>query len=138
MYGYYTDDALVLSDAQALPNATSADSTNIVKLNPNTNGRIEIAIYANTDITVATGEAFSIELEAGATSTAASATSPIDDGHVYLVHKTSADDAMTFSEGDLITRYIVPESVEDYVQLVYATDGDLSTMKVDAFARVLM
>lgn len=135
MQGYYVDTDLILAEGGALPNATTGLST-AVKLNPNTNGRMEIAIYANTDITVPTGSAFSIELLAGSTSSGCSA--PIEDAHVYLVHKTSADDELAFSEGDLISRYIVPENLGDYVQLGYSTDANLSTMKVDAFARVLI
>ena len=137
MYGYTEDADLVLSDAQALPSATAADSTNMIKTGGNTNGRMEIVVVATTALAVATGKAFNIELQTFTADTAASAASPYDDGHVYLIHKTSADAGIAVSAGDVICRYIVTEDEDAYVQLVFTTDEDLSAQTVTAFARVL-
>jgi len=134
MYGYYVDEDLILEDGSALPDETTGTST-AVKLNPNTNGRVQIDIYANTDIAIATGSAFFAELLAGAT--AATCVAPITNGHTYIVHKTSADDAIAFDSGDLIASYIVPANLANYVQLGYSTDEDLSAQKIDVFARYL-
>ncbi len=144
-----------LSDAQALPNATSADSTNMAYVGTPTNGNLWINVYANTDITIATGQAFNIELESYSADTAASAIPPYSkdnyagnvtagdataesDAHCYLLHKTSADGELAFSAGDLIAQIAVPEDLlnalgHEYVQLKYTTDADESSEKVDAF-----
>ena len=147
----------VLSDAQTLPNAGSVDSTNMVNIVGATKGNLWINVYANTDITIATAQAFNIELEGYTSDTAASATPPFSkdnegmatskngggtaesDAHMYLLHKTSADGELAFSAGDLIAQCAVPEDLlralsYDYVQLKYTTDADEQTEKVDAIA----
>ena len=129
----------ILSDGQALPNATSVDSTNMVNVGGKTNGRIWIDVYANTAISIATGQAFNIELEGYSSDTAASAVSPIDDAHIYILHKTSADGQLDFAAGALIAQIAIPEDLFDaksweYVQLKYTTDADESSEKVDAIA----
>jgi len=147
-----------LSDAQALPDATTDDSTEMVYVGNRTNGQLWINVYANTDITIATGQAFNIELEAYSSDTAASATAFFSSGnahgecangdgtdeadaHYYLLHKTSADGELAFSAGDLITQCAIPEDLlnavgYDWVQLKYTTDADESSEKVDAFVWV--
>jgi len=147
----------VLSDAQTLPSATSVDSTNMVEVGLATKGNLWINVYANTDITIATGQAFNIELEGYTADTAASATPPFSvdnggmatsvngggtaesDAHFYLLHKTSADGELAFSAGDLITQIAVPEDLfralsYDFAQLKYTTDVNESSEKVDAIA----
>lgn len=138
------------SDGQALPNATVADSTNMVNIGGQSNGALMVSVYANTAISIATGQAFYIELQAYSSDTAASATSPFstsnsgltgtleDNAHMYLLHKTSADDQLDFAAGDLICQIGVPSEwlnklSYDYIQLVYTTDADESSEKVDAF-----
>jgi len=146
----------ILSDAQTLPNATAVDSTNMVDITGPTKGNMWINVYANTAITIATGQAFNIELEGFTADTAASATPPFSkdnselfssvdgggtaesDAHFYLIHKTSADGELAFSAGDLVTQVCIPEDLfralsYDFVQLKYTTDADESSEKVDAF-----
>lgn len=156
MAAYYGKTILgSLSDAQALPNATAADSTNMVYVGKQTNGAVWVAVYANTAITIATDKAFSIELQSYSADTAASAISPFSkdndggnvvasgatsepDAHLYLLHKTSADGELAFSAGDLICEIGISGRMLDaighnYVQLVYTTDANESSEKVDAF-----
>jgi len=138
MNGYLTDADLILSDGQALPNNTAADSTNMVKVGGPTGGKTSILVYAATDIDVLTGKVASIELQAFTSDTAASAVSPITAAHVYGLHKTAADAAIDLAAGDLVTEIAIPdrllnENSYTWVQLVYATDDDLSAMKVNAF-----
>jgi len=145
----------ILSDAQTLPNATSVDSTNMVDITGPTKGNMWINVYANTAITIATGQAFNIELEGFTADTAASATPPFSvdnngmktsvdtgtaesDAHFYLLHKTSADGELGFSAGDLVTQVAIPEDLfraleYDFVQLKYTTDASEVSEKVDAF-----
>ena len=146
-----------LSDAQALPSGTSGDSTNMVNIVGQTGGHLWIDVYANTAITIATGQAFNIELEGYTSDTAASATPPFSktnssgrqgasgtaesDAHYYILHKTSADGELAFDQYDLITQCAIPEDLfrllsYDYVQLKYTTDANESSEKVDAFVYV--
>lgn len=146
-----------LSDAQTLPDSTSEDSTNMVYIGGPTAGQLWINVYANTAITIATAQAFNIELEGYSSDTAASATPPFtktnsggipqasgtaeNDAHYYLLHKTSADGELAFDAGDLITQCAIPEDLMrlksyDYVQLKYTTDANESSEKVDAFVWV--
>ena len=146
-----------LSDAQSLPNAGGADSTNMVGIAGATGGQQWISVYANTAISIATGQAFSIELQGFTSDTAASATSPFstsngsgrnhatgtleDNAHYYLLHKTSADAQLDFAKGDLVAQCAIPEDMfrllgYDFVQLRYLTDADESSEKVDALVWV--
>lgn len=142
-----------LSDAQTLPNATSADSTNMVYIGGHTNGGVAIYVYANNAVEIATGQAFNIELEFYTSDTAASAVAPFSydnsgtqtavPGHYYIYHKTSDDDAAAWAAGELITMCVIPEELialmnYDYVQLKYTTDADESADKVDAFVSPLV
>jgi len=143
-----------LSDAQTLPNATSVDSTNMVFVGFQTNGGLWIDVYAETAVTIATGQAFNIELEGYTSDTASSATPPFStsnaggiqgasgtaesDAHYYILHKTSADGELAFAAGDLITQCAIPEDLfrllsYDYVQLKYTTDANESSETVVAF-----
>jgi len=143
-----------LSDNQALPSATTADSTNMVYVGGSTNGALMLSIFANTAISIATGQAFSIELQAYSSDTAASADSFYSEvnlgginqttgtvnpeAHIYLLHKTSADAQLDFSAGDLIYECALPDNMlrlvsYDYVQLLYTTDANESSETVDAF-----
>ena len=141
MYGYNIDQEMILSDGIALPNATSGDSTNMVNIGGQTGQKLVISVYAKTGVTVATGKAMFIEIQAFTTDTAASAVSPIANAHVYAIHKTTADAELAIAAGALICEYAIPEqmfanSSYDWVQLLITTDEDLSAMTYDAFVRV--
>ena len=156
MSAYYGKQIIgSLSDAQTLPDSTSADSTNMVYVGKNTNGALWVNVYANTNISIATGQAINIELETFSADTAASAIAPFStanyggdvaygaataetNAHAYLLHKTDADGQLDFVAGDLICEFGIPSSMLDalghtYVQLKYTTDADESSEKVDAF-----
>ena len=142
MNGHNIDQELILSEDQALPNNTSADSTNMVKVGGKTGQKLSILVYATTDIDVLSAKVASIELQAFTADTAASAVSPIANAHVYGLHKTADDGAIDLASGDLVCEIPIPETLfaeNDYtwVQLVYSTDDNLSTMKVNAFVSVI-
>jgi hypothetical protein len=133
-----------LSDAQVIGySGAKADSTNMVEIGGATGGQLWINVYAQTAISIATGEYFYIELESWSADLAASAIPPFStsnsqginqatgtaesDAHYYLLHKTSADGALVFAAGDLITQCAIPEDMlrllsHDFVQLTYITD----------------
>ena len=50
-----------LSDDQKLPNAGTVDSTNMVNIAGQTNGKLWIDVYAGTDISIAANQSFSID-----------------------------------------------------------------------------
>ena len=152
---YYGKQVLAeLSDAQTLPSSTTVDSTKMALIGASTDGGLVISVYAHTDISIATGQAFSIEVETYNADTAASARPPFTfstsspatyvfqaNCHYYILHKTSADGALTFQAGDLITQYILgPDQLwtDTYIQLKYTTDADESTESVDAFVHALI
>lgn len=123
----------ILTDNTALPNATSAYTSDF-ELTGKTGNRLRVVFYANTDITVATDKAFSIELLAGTSENPT--TTPIDDAHVYLINKTSADGEMTFSDGDLIASYVIDEALlgtNNHIRFKITTDADLSSYNYSAF-----
>jgi len=133
-----------LSDAQALPNATTEDSTNMVDIKGKTGGKLMLAVYANNAVEIATGQTFSIELEGYTSDTSASATAPfssegaLEPAHYYLLHKTSTDGALAWLPGELITEISIPENLlalmeYDFIQLKFTTNADESADLVDAF-----
>jgi hypothetical protein len=129
----------------------------MVYIGGQTGGKLWIDVYANGTVAIATAQAFYIELQGYSSDTAASATAPFSNAnqggiegasgtahsvaHMYLLHKTSADDAIAFSAGDLMAQIAIPEDMfrllgYDYVQLRYETDANESSEKVDAFVYV--
>lgn len=143
-----------LSDNQTLPNAGTVDSTNMVNIAGQTNGKLWIDVYAGTDISIADDKKFYIELEGYSSDDNDSATPPFStansggmqgasgvlesDAHYYLLHKTADDGALAFSKGSLITQCAIPEDLfrllkYDFVQLKYTTDADESSETVTAF-----
>lgn len=145
-YGYQIDDSLVLCDGMTLPNAGSKDS-DAIRWVGDQSGVAEIRVYARTDIAIAAGAKFVIELECYSDDTAASAAPPftnssgwVDDAHFHLLYKDSSDDALSFAAGDLITAMAIPQGLlrnRDWVQLRFTTDADESAESVDAFVRVI-
>jgi len=144
-----------LSDNQTLPNADTVDSTNMVNIAGQTNGKLWIDVYAGTDISIAANQSFSIELEGYTSDDNDSATPPFStannggmqgtsgtpesDAHYYLLHKAATTDGvLAFSKGSLITQCAIPEDLfrllkYDFVQLKYTTDADESSETVTAF-----
>ena len=135
-HGHLVDANMVLCDAQALPDTTSGDSTNMVDVGVGAGNTAWLYVYANNDVEIASDQAFAMELQCFTADTAASAVSPIDDGHVELLTKTAADGEMAFAAGDLIGCWgLSPEMLgtSRWVQLLFTTDADESDDDVDAF-----
>lgn len=143
-----------LSDNQALPNAGDGDSANMVDVSPYAENELMISIYANTDIDIAGGQVFYIELEGYSADTSTSADSfytkdnnqgdlrgtgtLMQEGHMYLFHKSATDGAVDFNAGDLIYEGAVPSKMlklagYTHIQLKYTTDADESDETIDAF-----
>lgn len=127
---YVVDQNLILSSAQALPNNTAADSTNVVDYGGNSGGLAKIVVKANTDVDIANGKALTITASYGSTST------PTDTLDKVLFTKTAAADGFSYAAGDTIVEEIIPDSLPDnyrFLKLTYTTTADESTEKVDAY-----
>lgn len=127
---YVVDQKLILSSAQALPNNTSADSTNVVDYGGNSGGLAKIVVKANTNISIANGKALTITASYGSTST------PTDTLDKVLFTKTAGADGFSYVAGDTIVEEIIPDSLPDnyrFLKLTYTTTANESTEKVDAY-----
>jgi hypothetical protein len=127
---YVVDQNLILSSAQALPNATAADSTNVVDYGGNSGGLAKIVVKANTDIDIANGKALTITASYGSTST------PTDTLDKVLFTKTAAAAGFSYAAGDTIVEEIIPDSLPDnyrFLKLTYTTTANESSEKVDAY-----
>ncbi len=127
---YVVDQNLILSSAQALPNATAADSTNVVDYGGNSGGLAKIVVKANTNIAVANTYALTIVASYGSTST------PTDTLDKVLFTKTAGADGFVYAAGDTIVEEIIPDSLPDnyrFLKLTYTTTANESSEKVDAY-----
>lgn len=127
---YVVDQNLILSSAQALPNNTDADSTNVVDYGGNSGGLAKIVVKANTGITIANGKKLTITASYGSTST------PTDTLDKVLFTKTAGTAGFSYAAGDTIVEEIIPDSLPDnyrFLKLTYTTTADESTEKVDAY-----
>jgi len=145
----------VLADDLAFPSATGANCTSMAYIGGNTDGKLMLSIYAGTNgLTVATGQAFSIELKGFTADTIGSADSfyskdneggrqsgtgtILAEAHNYLIHKTSADAALAFTAGDLMWEQAVPDNMlrlisYDWIMIAIDTDEVLTGFNYDAF-----
>jgi hypothetical protein len=127
---YVVDQKLILSSAQALPNNTAADSTNVVDFGGNSGGLAKIVVKANTAIAVANTYALTIVASYGSTST------PTDTLDKVLFTKTAGADGFSYAAGDTIVEEIIPDSLPDnyrFLKLTYTTTASEVTEKVDAY-----
>ena len=127
---YVVDQKLILSSAQALPNNTAADSTNVVDFGGNSGGLAKIVVKANTNIAVANTYKLTIVASYGSTST------PTDTLDKVIFTKTAAAAGFSYAAGDTIVEEIIPDSLPDnyrFLKLTYTTTANESNEKVDAY-----
>ena len=127
---YVVDENLILSKAQALPNAGNVDSTNVVKYGGNSLGYAKIVVKAHNAISIADTKALTIVAKYGSTNT------PTDTLNKVLYTATAGSSGISFAAGDTICEEIIPDSLPDnykYVKLTYTTTANESTETVDAF-----
>ena len=127
---YVVDQKLILSSAQALPNNTSADSTNVVDYGGNSGGLAKIVVKANNNIADANTNKMTIVASYGSTST------PTDTLDKVIFTKTAGAAGFSYAAGDTIVEEIIPDSLPDnyrFLKLTYTTTGNESTEKVDAY-----
>ena len=129
--GYAIDQWL--SSDQALPNATSGDSTNTVTLNNTKGNDLRVVVCAgSTTVELANSATLEIQPVVGAT----------DEPDVVLpsiLIKEGSQTTASWASGTPITEFIVPASLigaNRYLKLTYITSADESADKVDAFITV--
>lgn len=128
---YHGYNPINAAEEQALPNATTGYTTAFQYGGKSAHKQI-LKVFANTDIAIATGQAISIELVTGSTSTPTGSVN--SNSHLYLLHKTSADDAIAADAGDLLCEIGLPEDMmtkDYYYRLKIVTDANESTEKID-------
>ena len=121
------------SDAADLPGSATTEYSTAINI-ADLGGQAEIAVYANSAITIATGNLFNIEIEKSADGTTYVALFD-DDSHVYLTHKTTADDELAILANAVIGRVgIAKDTMDgyDYIRLAYTVGADQSAGAVDA------
>lgn len=135
--GKLIDQNLIFSEAQTLPNNTSANSTNTLAIPAVKSGSLQVNVVAATAISIEsdTGKALTIKIEYGTTST------PSTSIYDVLYTRTASGSDITFAAGDIICQYTIPTekaAAYDYCELVYTTTGDESSEKVDAFIAIIV
>lgn len=113
-----------------LPDATSSYSDDF-RFYGNTNGRERVLVIAQNAVEIATGQAFNVEFCFGST---ANPTTGLTNAHLYLVHKTSADDEYSKAAGAVLIDFALPEELldaGDYWRLKFTTDATETADIVD-------
>jgi len=147
--GKLIDENFILSDAQALPNATTGYTTNAIDLGivsnipsatypsaAGSNGSLLITVVAHTEVEVAGGASLTITPCFGTTST------PTTQYGNRFVCTQGTDTPATWAVGTIITQFIVPQDTlaagTRYLRLLYTTSADESLDTVDAFVSILV
>ena len=133
--GKLVDQNLIFSQAQTLPNNTSANSTNVVYFAGCRNGKLQVNVVAATDITIANTKVLTVNIEYGTTTTPATKLKDV------LYTETAGVPTITYAAGDTICQYTIPAdkaAAYDYCELVYTTTDDESSEKVDAFIAITL
>ena len=115
----------------ALPNGATGYSEDMTYVGA-TNGKQRLLMIAQNAVEVASGDAISIEFVYGAT--ADPTTNKKTANHIYLVHKTSADDELAYAAGAVMIDMDLPEALMaagDHFRLKIITDADESDDDVD-------
>ncbi len=135
-HGFLTDESLIIADEYDV--STAGSLPNMINVGGNTNGKVNIKVFASTDFAVASSSSYNIELECFTADTEGSATSPITNGHVYLLHKTTADGAIAVDEGNLITEFVIPPDLLGANNWINIKTLGSATGKIDVFASILI
>ena len=121
----------VLSADQALPNATSGDSTNTISLNNTKSDGVHVVICAGST-TVELASAATLEIRPCVGLTAAACTTVLPS----ILIKESVQSDATWLSGEVIAQFVIPSSLigaNRFLKLAYITSADESADKVDAF-----
>jgi len=127
-YGFAVDQTL--SADQALPNATSGDSTNTITLNNTKGDDVHVVICAgSTTVELAGGATLEIRPTVGTTTSPATVLPSI-------LLKESVQSDVSWASGEMICQFVIPAALigaNRYLKLTYVTSADESADKVAAF-----
>jgi len=113
-------------DGEALPNATTKTSSEFEV--GKDQGKVSVAVRANTAISIADGESLTLTLQK------ASASGGTFADEVQFYDATGDGAVIAFAAGDIIAE-IIPGSTDIYKKIVVETSADESSEDIDAFLR---
>ena len=129
-YGFAIDQ--ILSEDQALPNNTSGDSTNTIKLDAVADDGLHIVVCAaSTTVELASGASLEIRPKIGATDGAVTTVLP------SILIKQGGQSDVSWAPGEMICQFNIPAKLigsARYLKLTYVTSADESADKVEAFS----
>ena len=129
-YGFAIDQ--ILSEDQALPNATTGDSTNTIKLDAVADDGLHIVVCAaSTTVELASGATLEIRPTIGVTDGAVTTVLP------SILIKESVQSDVSWAPGEMICQFNIPAKLigsARYLKLTYVTSADESDDKVEAFS----
>ena len=129
-YGFAIDQ--ILSENQALPNATSGDSTNTIKLDAVADDGLHIVVCAaSTTVELASSATLEIRPTVGATEGTVTTVLP------SILIKEGVQSDVSWAPGEMICQFNIPAKLigsARYLKLTYVTSADESADKVEAFS----
>ena len=129
-YGFAIDQ--ILSENQALPNASSVDSTNTIKLDAVADDGLHIVVCAaSTTVELASGATLEIRPTIGATEGTVTTVLP------SILIKEGVQSDVSWLPGEMICQFNIPAKLigsARYLKLTYVTSANESDDKVEAFS----
>ena len=129
-YGFAIDQ--ILSEDQALPNATSGNSTNTIKLDAVADDGLHIVVCAaSTTVELASGATLEIRPTIGVTDGAVTTVLP------SILIKEGVQSDVSWLPGEMICQFNIPAKLigsARYLKLTYVTTANESADKVEAFS----
>ena len=129
-YGFAIDQ--ILSENQALPNATSGDSANTIKLDAVADDGLHIVVCAASTIVQLTSSAtLEIRPTVGLTANAVTTVLP------SILIKEDVQSDVIWHPGEMICQFNIPAKLigsARYLKLTYVTSANESADKVEAFS----
>jgi hypothetical protein len=129
-YGFAIDQ--ILSEDQALPNTTSGDSANTIKLDAVADDGLHIVVCAaSTTVELASGASLEIRPTVGLTANAVTTVLP------SILIKQGVQSDASWLPGEMICQFNIPAKLigsARYLKLTYVTSANESADKVEAFS----
>ncbi|HRU83673.1 MAG TPA: hypothetical protein P5041_07935 [Candidatus Cloacimonas sp.] len=129
-YGFAIDQ--ILSENQALPNASSDDSTNTIKLDAVADDGLHIVVCAaSTTVELASSATLEIRPTIGATEGTVTTVLP------SILIKQGVQSDVSWAPGEMICQFNIPAKLigsARYLKLTYVTSANESDDKVEAFS----
>ena len=129
-YGFAIDQ--ILSEDQALPNATTGNSTNTIELDAVADDGLHIVVCAaSTTVELASGATLEIRPTVGLTANAVTTVLP------SILIKQGVQTDVSWASGEMICQFNIPAKLigsARYLKLTYVTSADESDDKVEAFS----